>query len=144
MESVSASVAPPRPVTDAEPTTTVPVADQFMRKLLRVKAIERSPMITRSAHRGFQLSMVVSGLRCIITYLLLPLLGPVLGVAGMLTAPIGIALCLVAAISGTISLRRFWISDHKGKWMYTAFIGVVFLVLAISVVADVSRLVTGS
>lgn len=144
MASVSASAAPPRPAAEAEEARTVPAADRVMRRLLRVTTIERSPMIARSAHRGFQLSMVVSGLRCIITYLVLPLLGPMLGIAGVVTAPIGIALCVVAAISGTISLRRFWISDHKGKWMYTGFIAVVFLVLAISVVADITRLVTGA
>lgn len=143
MESVSVSVAPSRPAPDYEAVKNAPPADRFMRKMLRISAIERSPMIARSAHRGFQLSMVISGVRCIITYLALPLLGPVLGMAGVVTAPIGILLCLVAAISGTISLRRFWISDHKGKWMYTGFIAVVFLVLAISVVADVTRLVTG-
>ena len=88
--------------------------------------------------------MVVSGLRCLVSYVLIPVLIPVLNVAGVLAAPIGIALCAVAVVNGIISVRRFWVADHRSRWMYTWFMAVVFAVLAVALYADISRMVTGA
>lgn len=116
-------------------------ADRFMRRLLRVTETKKTPFINRDAHRNFRVALIVSGVRCLITYLLIPILVPIVGVAGVLAAPIGIVLCAVAGVNGVISVRRFWVSDHRGKWMYTWFIAVVFLVLAIALVSDIARIV---
>lgn len=116
-------------------------ADRFMRRLLRVSEVKRSARTDREAHRGFQTSLLVSAVRCIVTYLLIPILTPIISFAGVLSAPIGIALCAVAFVSGTMSLRRFWASNHPARWMYTWFIAVVFLVLTVAVAVDVSRIV---
>ncbi|KIP52912.1 hypothetical protein SD72_06145 [Leucobacter komagatae] len=113
-----------------------------MRRLLRVEGAKKTPFINRDAHRNFRVAIIVSGVRCIITYLLIPILVPIVGFAGVVAAPLGIALCLVAGVNGVVSVRRFWISDYRGKWMYTWFILFVFLVLAISIVADVARIVS--
>ncbi|MGO1510264.1 MAG: hypothetical protein ACTHXO_00465 [Actinomycetaceae bacterium] len=115
-------------------------ADRFMRRLLRVRRTDRN--LDAGAHRRLRLSLVVSAVRCLVTYVLIPVLVPLLSVAGVLAAPVGIALCAVAVVSGISALRRFWATDHKGRWMYTGFIAVVFLVLAVGLVADVSHLVT--
>lgn len=115
-------------------------ADRFMRRLLGITEVQRSARVEREAHRGFQVSLVVSGIRCLITYLLIPILTPIISFAGVLSAPIGIALCAVAAVSGVMSLRRFWSSDHPARWMYTWFIAVVFVVLAIAVSVDIARI----
>lgn len=115
--------------------------DRFMRWLLRVEGAKRTPFINRDAHRNFRVALIISGVRCLITYLLIPILVPILGVAGVLAAPLGIALCVVAVVNGIVSVRRFWISDHRGKWMYTWFMVVVFAILAIALVADISRIV---
>nr|WP_233613848.1 hypothetical protein [Leucobacter edaphi] len=119
-------------------------ADRFMRRLLRVQLREATPANERAAHRGFQIAMVISGVRCLVTYLLIPVLAPILSIANVFAAPIGILLCAIAAVSGISSLRRFWASDHRSRWMYTAFIGVVFLVLAVAVSFDIGRIVSGS
>ncbi|SJN45676.1 hypothetical protein FM104_14195 [Microbacterium esteraromaticum] len=41
-----------------------------------------------------------------------------------------------------ISLRKFWRSDNRYRWMYTAFILVVFIVVAITVSVDISEIVS--
>lgn len=123
------------------PARQEPAADRFMRRLLRVTVVERSIEAERAAHRGFRVSMVVSGIRCLVTYLLVPVLAPVVSFAGIVAAPIGILLCIVAGISGIASVRRFWSSDHRGRWMYTAFIAFVFLVLAVALSSDIAGLV---
>lgn len=85
--------------------------------------------------------MIVSGIRCLVTYLLVPVLVPIIGFAGIVAAPIGILLCIVAGVSGVYSVRRFWASNHRCRWMYTWFIAIVFVVLAIALVTDIARIV---
>lgn len=113
-------------------------ADRFMRRLLGVRAFEARP--EREAHRAFRISVVISGIRCLITYLVVPVLVPVLSLAGWVAAPIGIALCVYAVVNGVVSLRRFWGSDHRQRWVYTIFMTVVFGILAVALVSDLSRL----
>lgn len=137
--AVAAGIAGDAP-TDEAPVAERPAADRFMRALLRVREVDRSPRVEREAHRGFRVSMVVSGVRCLITYLLVPILVPILGFAGVFAAPVGIVLCLVAGVNGVVSVRRFWIGDHRYRWMYTWFIAVVFVILAIAMATDISRI----
>lgn len=116
-------------------------ADRFMRRLLRVSEIAPTPRSAIEAHRGFRVSLVVSAIRCLVTYLLVPIAVPIIGFAGIVSAPIGIALCVIAAVNGIYSLRRFWASDHRSRWMYTWFIAVVFLVLLAAMITDIARIV---
>jgi hypothetical protein len=37
-------------------------------------------------------------------------------------------------------VRRFWIGDHRYRWMYTWFIAIVFVILAIAMATDISRI----
>jgi len=112
-------------------------ADRFMRRLFGVADIDRRS--GEGAHRAFRTAVVVSGIRCLITYLAIPVLVPVLSLSGWVGAPIGIALCVVAIVNGTVAVRRFWISDHRYRWMYTVFMGVVFLILAIALYSEIHR-----
>lgn len=113
-------------------------ADRLMRRILRIASVDlRSG---EGAHRTFRISVVISALRCLITYVAIPVLVPILSLAGWVAAPVGIALCAVAAVNGVISVRRFWRSDHPHRWTYTAFIGVVFVILAISTITELGRL----
>ena len=104
-----------------------PAADRFMRTLLRVKARQTSPAQERAAHRGFRFSLFLSAIRCVLTYVALPFLLPLLSITNAVTAPLGILLCVIAAVSGIASVRRFWITDYHGKWVYTIFIAVVLV-----------------
>ena len=132
--------------TDALPVTTAAGAgfrsdaagDRLMRRLLGVTAAR--PGSSAGAHRAFRLAVAISGIRCLITYLLVPVAIPVLSLAGWVAAPIGIGLCTYAVINGVVSLRRFWGSDHPQRWLYTGFMAIVFVVLAIALVSDLSRL----
>ncbi|MFT3875306.1 MAG: hypothetical protein QM708_02595 [Propioniciclava sp.] len=117
-------------------------ADRFMRRLLRVNATDTKAI--GDAHKAFRYSLVISGIRCLISYVLIPILVPVLAFAGVLAAPIGIALCVIAVVNGIVSVRRFWISDHRSRWMYTWFMAIVFAILAVALYADIARWVAGA
>ncbi|MFT4134901.1 hypothetical protein [Microbacterium sp.] len=121
---------------------TTPPADRLMRRLLRVQATDRRA--ASSAHRAFRVSIVVSAVRCLITYLAVPILIPFTAIAGLVATPLSIALCCFAFVNGVIGVRRFWIADHRHRWMYTWFMAVVFAVLTVALVMDISRLVTGA
>ncbi|MBB5830201.1 hypothetical protein [Brachybacterium aquaticum] len=113
-------------------------ADRAMRRLLGIKG--RDLRSGEGAHTAFRISVVISALRCVITYVAIPVLIPILSLAGWVAAPVGIALCVIAAINGVISVRRFWRADHRHRWTYTAFIGVVFVILTISTITELGRL----
>lgn len=112
-------------------------ADRAMRRLLGITATDRRS--GRQAHRAFRIAVVASGIRCLITYLMIPVLVPVLSLSGWVSAPITLVLCTVAVVNGVLAVRRFWHADHRLRWMYTGFMGVVFLILAIGVFVELQR-----
>lgn len=122
------------------PAKAIPPADRFMRGLLRVADTDTRQ--ADGAHRAFRTSILVSAVRCTISYLLVPILIPLTAVAGLVAAPISLALSLFAIVNGVISVRRFWVSNHRRRWMYTWFMAVVFVVLAVAMVIDVGRLLS--
>ena len=128
---VPAAAAAPRFRSDS-------AADRLMRRVFRVDRPD--PRGGTGAHRAFRIAVAFSGIRCLITYLLIPVLVPVLSLSGVIAAPVGISLCVVAVVNGVVSMRRFWRADHAKRWMYTIFMGVVFAILAVALVSDLSRL----
>lgn len=136
---VQVPVVVPAPVTGFRSDRA---ADRFMRRLLGVTGIDRKK--GRGAHRAFRVSVVVSAVRCLITYLAVPLAVPALSLAGWVAAPVGIALCVLAVVNGIVAVRRFWLSDHRSRWMYTAFMGVVFAILTVAMYTEIQRWVVNT
>ena len=104
-----------------------------MRRLLRVP--ERRPAASEdSAHRIFSISIVLSALRCLLTYIVLPVLTPLLGAATSVGPAIGIPLALVALTFDVRGIRRFWLADHRWRWSMTVvYAAVMALVLTLLV-----------
>jgi len=113
-------------------------ADRFMRGVLGISGPDRRS--TQGAHRAFRVSVMVSAVRCLISYGLIPIMVPILSLSGWVATPIGMALCVLAVVNGIVSMRRFWRCDHRQRWMYTAFIGVVFIIVAVALISDLTRL----
>lgn len=113
-------------------------ADRVMRTLLRVDGLDRGA--SAGAHRAFRTSVLVSAVRCLITYLAIPILVPLLSLSGWVAAPIGIVLCVIAVVNGVVSVRRFWVADHPRRWVYTGFMGVVFVILAVAMYSELHRM----
>ena len=128
----------PAPATTGAGFRTHAAPDRIMRRLLGVTAPDGAS--SAGAHRAFRLSVLISAVRCLITYLVVPVAVPLLSLAGWVAAPIGIALCTYAVVNGIVSLKRFWRSDHPQRWVYTGFMAVVFVVLGIALGSDLSRL----
>ena len=85
-------------------------------------------------------SMLLAGVRCTLTYLVIPLGAPVLGWLGVLATPLSLAMSLVAIGLAISSLRRVWMADYRHRWPYTAFIVTAVALLAVVVLGDVRTL----
>jgi hypothetical protein len=123
-------------------TTTVarrPPADEVMRRLLRID--EQAPRQTDDElRRGFSQSMLVSAVRCILTYIVLPFVTPLLGVAAGVGPVLGITIGVVAIVFNVRTIRRFWMAEHRWRWAYTAVGGTVMAMLVVLIALDVAEL----
>jgi MFS-type transporter involved in bile tolerance (Atg22 family) len=112
-----------------------------MRRLLRVgDQVDENAIF--GARRSTTTAIVISGVRCTITYLLIPILAPFVGLLATLGAPVSVALSLLAIVMGISGVRRFWIADHRSRWSYSTFIGVVVALLVVGIVVDLSAIVS--
>ncbi len=106
-----------------------------MKRFLRVD--QAQPSTQAQAQSAFQTSILVSSVRCLLTYIFFPFVAPAIGMAASVGRPLGIAISVVAMASITISMRRFWRSDHPKRWHYTILGGTVFCFLVVSLIVDV-------
>jgi hypothetical protein len=131
--------APPAPA--GRPLEHTTPADLRMRRLLRLP-LDAPRASEASARALVERSLVISMVRCLLTYIVLPFVAPLLGV-GLGVAPVvGLVVGLVAIVANVASVRRFWRADHRYRWHYTALAGVIVALLVWLVVADVVELLT--
>lgn len=114
-------------------------ADLRMRRLLRLPL--DAPKATEASARSLvERSLLISMVRCLLTYIVLPFVAPLLGV-GLGVAPVvGIAVGTVAIVANVASVRRFWRADHRYRWHYTALATVIVVMLVWLIVADLVEL----
>ncbi len=112
-------------------------ADRLARQVLRIGDADPQALLSLKG------SIWLSAVRCIIMYAILPALAPVVGWIGVLARPLSVLLVLAASVLSIHSLRRVWLADWEYRWGYTAFIGVVLVLLMIVLVVDVRALLAG-
>ena len=114
--------------------------DEAMRRLLRVPT-DQAPIDESETHRIFSASIFLSALRCLLSYIVLPVILPAIGVAKGVGPAIGIPIGILALTFDYLGIRRFWLADHRQRWAFTALYAVVgSMVLALVVVDIVSVL----
>lgn len=114
-----------------------PPADAFVRRLLRVLP-EAGPEET--ARSVFGASLLLSTVRCLLTYVVLPLLKPVVDLSGGVGPALGLLMGTVSAVAIIASMRRFWAIGHKWRWGYTLVGGGIMVLLVVQAVGDVADL----
>lgn len=115
-----------------------PPADVFMRRLLRVRP---GGSRAEAAQSLFGASLLISTVRCLLTYVALPLLKPVVDLTGGVGPALGLLIGTISTVAIIASMRRFWAADHKWRWGYTAIGGGIILLLLVQAVGDVAALV---
>ncbi len=112
-------------------------ADAFMRRLLRVP--DRGS--ATEAQNLFGASILLSTVRCLLTYVVLPLLKPVVDLSGGVGPALGLLIGAVSAVAIVASMRRFFAADHRMRWWYAAVGGGILVLLVVQAVGDVVTLV---
>jgi hypothetical protein len=120
-------------------TAPRPAADVAMRRLLRIP--DGRTATDGDAQRAFSTSVLVSAVRCVLTYLVLPFVAPALGLATGVGPAIGIPIGAVAIACNVMTIRRFWAADHRWRWAYTALAVTVIALLLVLMARDVASLV---
>lgn len=118
------------------PTTAWSPADLRMRRLLRLPT-DAPTASEASARKLVETSLLISMARCLLTYVALPFVFPLLGIAAGVTPVVGMAVGVVAIVANGASVRRFWRADHRYRWHYTALASVIIAALVWLIVADV-------
>ena len=115
--------------------------DLRMRRLLRLPA-DGPKGSARAARSAFETSIYVSAARCLLTYIILPFVFPIIGVSTRATPAVGISVSLVAIAADVASIRRFWRADHKYRWHYTALASAIICAMVVLIVMDTFNLFT--
>ena len=110
-------------------------ADRIARQLLRLENTAPRSLLPMKG------SLLISAVRCVITYAVIPALAPLVGLSGAVSRPVAIVLSAAAIVLAIVSLRRVWAADWKYRWAYTAFSLVVLVLLSMVIVIDVRALV---
>lgn len=116
-------------------------ADRAMRRLLRLPVDgPKASIFGAQAEGAFQKSIAISAIRCLITYVLLPVLRPIVDLSGGVGPVVGLVVGTVSMVAIAFSVRRFFAADHKYRWPYTVVGGGIFVLLIWQSVVDVQAL----
>jgi hypothetical protein len=114
-------------------------AEMAMRRLLFVPP--GPPTVGEDAvHRMFSFSIVLSALRCLLSYVVFPLATPALGIATGVGPAVGIPIAVLALVFDVIGIRRFWINDHRWRWAMTVIYAAVMVLVSTLLVGDIVHL----
>ena len=102
------------------------------------KASDQQP--EDGAYQGFSRSIMISGIRCLLTYVLLPFFAPLIGLAPGVGPVVGLVVGVVAIAANVFSIRRFWAADHKWKRQVTFLHVSVIALLLVLLVLDLRQL----
>jgi len=105
--------------------------DRTVERVLRVKPVVNTESQERSAENTFMFSMLFTGVRCVLEYILLPFVLPLLNLSTTIALPLVLAANAVALTALLYSIRKFWMIDYKYKRAYlvVGLVGGVILVL---------------
>ena len=93
-----------------------------------------------AATRVFSKSVLISGIRCTLAYVVFPFILPLFHISKSVGPYIGVVIGVIAIGFNIASIRRFWVSGHKWRWYMSALNVAVIVMLAILFVQDMREL----
>ena len=123
----------------AEPQRTR--ADVLVRRVLRIRERPAGDGAA-CAYRTFERSMLISAVRCTLTYVVFPFVLPAIGVASGFGPVLGIVVGVVAMVCDVYTIRRFFSVDHRYRWHFSAIALAVIVMLSVLLVQDIVELAT--
>ena len=117
---------------------SVSAPDRFMRNVLRLP--EGQTATAAEARSAFQKSLFVSTCRCLLMYVVFPFVLPAVGITREVGPFIGFAIGILAIVSITYSIRRFWRANHSKRWHYTIFGLTIIGFLILLAIKDIAAI----
>lgn len=131
----------PFPTSSTGSAATRSRADMVVRRVLRIR--ERpAGASAASAYTAFQRSMLISAIRCTLTYVVFPFVVPAVGFATGVGPVLGIVIGVVAMTCDVFTIRRFFAVDHKWRWHFSAIALSVIGLLSVLLVQDIVHLLS--
>ncbi|MFQ5558015.1 MAG: hypothetical protein ACE5GB_10980 [Acidimicrobiales bacterium] len=93
-----------------------------------------------SVERTFSISILISAVRCTLTYVIFPWILPLLGIAGGVGPGIGLVIGTVAIVANAFTIRRFWAARHRYRVPVTVLSAGIIVLLVVLVVVDLADL----
>jgi hypothetical protein len=124
----------PSTSTPPDPRPHAGPLDLLARRVLGLRDAEPRALV------DLQGSLVVSAVRCILAYVVVPIALPLIAWADVAAAPLSLVLSVLAVVLGVRSLRRVWQANWTHRWVYTGFIAVVVVLLGITITNDVTTI----
>ncbi len=81
--------------------------------------------------------MLVSAIRCSLTYVVFPFVVPAVGLAAGVGPIVGIVIGVIAMTCDVYTIRRFFAIDHRWRWHFSAVALGVIVLLGVLLVQDV-------
>ena len=126
------------PVLSGPAGATPPAAEAAVRRILCIPQGAARPTEAETS-RIFTVSMAMTGVRCVFTYGIVPVMTPALGAVA---APwIGIPLSLLALVFDVRGIRSFWRAYHPQRWLMTVLYLVVMGFVTSLLVRDLVHLI---
>jgi hypothetical protein len=114
-------------------------ADRAVAALLRVP-LGRPTATGAQAQSLFRTSIAVSAIRCLISYLAVPIALPFLGTLSNVGPVVEIILSVVALFFDVKALRRFWLAWHAWRWGMTFVYVVVMVLVGVLLVSNIASI----
>lgn len=92
------------------------------------------------AQRAFNLSIVISGIRCTLAYVVFPFIAPLIGLAPGVGPVLGIGIATVAIVANVMSIRRFWKAQHPWRRPITVLNVVIIAFMLVLIANDAQTL----
>jgi hypothetical protein len=103
-------------------------------------SLNAPPAASTRAERAFSVSMLISAIRCTLTYLVLPFVTPFVGVTPGVGPGLGLGIGVIAIGANVYSLRRFWRAGHRWRRPITVLHVSMIAFLIVLIVLDVREL----
>jgi hypothetical protein len=97
--------------------------------------------IAEDPTRAASISLVISGVRCLLAYVIFPWVLPAASRSRGVGPAIGLVVGIVAIGFNVASIRRFQRSNHRWKWPITVLNSVVIVLLVVLIARDLIDLV---
>lgn len=94
------------------------------------------------ASRAFGLALLISGLRCTLQYVILPVVLPLIGVLSGLSLPLVILLDAVALTMLVRSLRYYWRTRHPRRFDMLPLAALILFIIFASLGYDIWQLLS--